>query len=143
MKWHEDINKRIAIGDEAEDEFPEVYACHCGKGTFQFIGTATLPDFTCDHCGQLVDVKNSPRALETKRLPISQIPFNHYANDLIIALRLAPGIWSGCYRSDAIFEGPYPPRHKERGTHWYMISLENWQPLWDILKLRDEDATSS
>lgn len=124
--WHEDPEIREELGDSAEDEFIETFKCHCGKGQFQFIGTEVLPDFTCDYCGQLVDVKTSPKTEKWGNVTISQIPFDNYPDDLIIAVRRSNGVWCMAYKQGLIVDGPHPPTHSSRPTWFYKVALDQF-----------------
>src|SRR5688572_19499078 len=97
-KWHEDANTRKRVGDALENLFAKEVRCHCG-GEFQFIGHRYkgCPDYTCDYCGQLVDVKGSPQAERTGNLAVSAIPWSKYPDELLLATKVK-GQWVGEYK---------------------------------------------
>src|SRR3990167_8521161 len=98
MKWHDDANIRKRGGDAAENLFTAEVACLCG-GQFNFIGELRpgFPDFTCNFCGQLVDVKSSPQAERTGNISVSAIPWDNYPPDVLIVIKIK-GVWIGQFK---------------------------------------------
>jgi len=137
--WHSDFGRRWRVGMEAEREFDRFWRCHCG-GEFvrNDVANPYNPDRRCAKCGQLVDVKTSRSAPSAGFLCISQVPFDNYPNDLIIALRTEGGVWRGVRRADALYDGPFPPAHENKGTWYYKIDMSNFVYLVRILDLRME-----
>jgi hypothetical protein len=85
MAWHDDEKTRKALGDKAEKAFSEKFRCYDG-GQFVFIGNQYpgCPDFTCDTCGRLVEVKISPQMEQTGNIAVSAIPWDEYPDNLLL-----------------------------------------------------------
>jgi hypothetical protein len=126
--WHENAVTRKHGGDQVEHLFTKEVRCHCG-GEFQFIGNLRpgFPDFTCDRCGQLVDVKSSPQAEQTGNLAVSAIPWSHYPCDMLLATKIH-GEWIGEYKLHISVKNPMPysATHRSRATKFHLIS---WKPF--------------
>jgi len=134
--WHSDAERRWRIGRDAESEFDRLWRCHCGgKFAKNDVVNQYDPDRRCIKCGQLVDVKTSLAVLDAGFLCISQKPFDKYPKDLIIALRVDPGIWWGLRRAAAKYTGPFPPAHEDKGTWYYKIDLKSFVFLSELLRL--------
>ena len=140
--WHKDAQQRIIHGNKAETEFDKIWICACGG---RFVKNDNiihhLPDRKCILCGQLVDIKKSDLGFDA--IPISQMPFEQYPPKLIIA------VWSGNYWLGSLREkcqiksGPHPPAHKEKGTPFYLVSLDNFRLLGSFLHRRRCDTNKS
>lgn len=134
-KWHDDANRRKHGGDVAESLFAAQVRCHCG-GRFSFVGNvkAGFPDFTCENCGQLVDVKSSPQSERTGNLSISAIPWQGYPDEMLLVTRIK-GIWLGEYKRHIVVkEQPRQPTHNSRhaylkNTEWYIIPWKNFREI--------------
>lgn len=81
---HHNEAERAAFGQYAETLFKKTWLCHC-FGEFAFIGGSKFSkaDYECVMCGQLVEVK---RATNPTVVNISSIPFDHYPDEIIIAI---------------------------------------------------------
>lgn len=129
--WHESEEARQAVGDLAEREFARRVRCHCG-GAFDYIGNLKFSvDFTCEHCGQLVDVKNS--SPQFTNVTISEVPFNRYSDDTLIVVYGA-GVFTGALRRDihnAIgpFASTHAPGRKFKATRFYKVPNSNFIAL--------------
>jgi len=132
--WHENAVTRKRGGDQAENLFAKEVRCHCG-GHFEFIGSLRpgFPDFTCDYCGQLVDVKSSPQAEQTGNLAVSAIPWSHYSYNTLLVTKIN-GEWIGEYKLYISVKNhsPYQPTHKSRATKFHLISWKPFRPLTEI-----------
>src|SRR3972149_7196801 len=133
MKWHDDADNRKRGGDKAEKSFAESVHCFCG-GEFKFINTFGY-DFTCENCGQLVDVKSSPQAEKTGNIAVSAVPWSKYSDDLLIAIFIH-GEWIGEYKKfiRVINSKPYDPAHHSghktlKNTEFHLISWRQFKPL--------------
>jgi len=131
--WHDDENKRKQHGDELEKLFAKQVRCSCvGKGKFIFIGDRYpgCPDFTCEYCGQLVDVKNSPQAEQTGNISVSAKPWSGYPDQLLLVTKIS-GKWIGEYKRFIHVQNrrPYKPTHAARATEFYLISWKPFQRL--------------
>lgn len=140
MTWHNDPNRRKAMGDSGEDSFAAQCICPCG-GHFDFIGDRRIgfPDFTCDNCGQLVDVKTSEQAERTGNLAVSSIPWDHYPEDMLLATCIN-GKWIAEYKRNIRPKNsrPFDPTHNSQGSHlkntsFYLISWKCFRP-WSKLE---------
>lgn len=133
--WHANADTRKAIGDEVEKAFAQTIACHCG-GHFQFIGDAYpgCPDYTCDNCGQLVDVKSSPQAEQTGNLSVSVVPWGKYPDDLLLVTRI-DGRWIGEYkRNIQPVSKDHAPTHCStntpfKNTRFHLIAWKDFKAL--------------
>jgi len=132
--WHADENKRKAIGDEYEDLFPQQVNCHCG-GAFVFVGNVKrgFPDFTCDNCGQLADVKSSPQSERTGNIAVSQIPWDNYPDDMLLVTNIG-GQWLGAYKRHIdLGSVSRAPTHAQAGrfasTRFYLIGWRQFRSL--------------
>lgn len=121
MPWHDQYAARQRFGEKNEDRFCETFQCWCG-GMFQIIGQIGA-DITCDNCGRLVDVKSTNK--DTGNVALSKTPFEHYPDDLLIAVYVR-GRWKCAYRGGLQIEGPKLPTHSERGTPFYLASLSQF-----------------
>lgn len=134
MRWHDSANIRKRGGDAAESGFAAQVRCHCG-GQFNFIGNlrAGFPDFACDNCEQLVDVKSSPQAERTGNLAVSAIPWSHYPDDMLLAAFIG-GRWIGEYKRDIqpSNQKPYEPTHRDRPTRYHLISWRGFRSLSEL-----------
>jgi len=137
MKWHDSAQYRKSLGDRVENRFAQQVHCHCG-GEFRYIGDAHpgFPDFTCDDCGQLVDVKYSPQARNTGNLSISERPWESYPDDLMIVTMLnesgrSTAEWIGQFKKslNTLLQKPLPATHRSRPTNFYLVSLDSFKPL--------------
>lgn len=136
--WHDNAAVREAVGKTAESDFASSIVCHCG-GRFKFIGDSYpgCPDFTCDICGQLVDVKISPQAERTGNLAVSVIPWRHYPDDLLL-VTIINGRWLGEYKQHIqIVSGDRAPTHASTGTRlkntrFNLISWKTFRTLADL-----------
>lgn len=136
MTWHSDADTRKRIGDEAETAFAKTVICSCG-GRFSRIGDLKpgFPDFTCDNCGQLVDVKASPQSERTGNIAVSAIPWSRYPTDLLLVTRIR-GQWLAQYkRSIAVlnrvpFEPTHNGGHRQYGnTRFHLIAWKDFKPI--------------
>lgn len=135
MVWHDHPEIREAIGTVSENDFSAHIVCICG-GRFKFIGDSYpgCPDFTCDNCGQLVDVKSSPQAQYTGNLSVSVIPWSHYPDDLILATKI-DGEWIGEYkRNIQLVSKDNTPMHQSvhptlKNTRFHLISWAKFKSL--------------
>jgi len=136
MKWHDDANTRARIGNEVEDKFSDAVICSCG-GRFNFIGDSYpgCPDFTCENCGQLVDVKSSPQAERTGNLSVSVVPWSNYPDELLIVMQIA-GRWIGEYKryiqllDSAPQKATHHSQHPKFGnTSFHLIAWKNFRSL--------------
>ena len=134
--WHEDTDERKRIGEQMQDLFQKSVRCSCG-GKFKFIGDlqAGFPDFTCDYCSQLVDVKSSPQAERTGNLSVSAIPWNNYPDDVLLVTRIK-GRWLGEFKRNiaTINAKANEPTHKSqheslKNTQWFLISWRVFSEL--------------
>lgn len=129
--WHESEQARQAIGDRAESEFARRVVCHCG-GRFDYIGNLKFSvDFTCENCGQLVDVKSTDARFPN--VVVSKIPFDKYPDDLLI-VAYAGGEFLGALRGGLTgISGPFEPTHapgaKFNATQFYKIPRYNFVSL--------------
>jgi hypothetical protein len=118
MPWHDDADDRRAHVDEAECAFAAKVRCACG-GRFAIIGDQqpSFPDFTCDGCGQLVDVRISPRAEQTGRLAVPARAWQHYPEDVLLITRVK-GQWIGEFKRFIRAEKarPFEPTINSHGT---------------------------
>ena len=134
IMWHDDPIIRQQIGDQAEKQFPLQVRCHCG-GTFQFVGDrrAGFPDFTCENCGQLVDVKNSPQAERTGNIAVSVQPWEGYHEHMLLVTKVR-GQWIGQYKMFIYFasRGPLEPTHTVRATRFHLIPWKQFMPLKEL-----------
>ena len=137
QSWHENLGKRVDEGTSAEDEFDNIFLCHCG-GVFikNDLHNKYAPDRRCKNCGQLVDVKSPPNILDYEHITISQRPFDKYPPSLIIAVRIISGFWKGIHKKDTIAKGPFDPTHKQKGTRFYKIEKTGFENLWDLLETK-------
>jgi len=130
LPWHEDVDKREQVGRSAEDEFGFFWRCHCGGEFVRHDERPGLPDYSCPECGQIVEVKSAPDAERYGAITLSQIPFDHYAPDVLIAWRPEPGRWLGAYRRELVALGPAKkPTHGDRATWFYRVSISPFVPL--------------
>lgn len=131
MAWHDSFRTRKKIGDVLEQRFPNEVRCSCG-GEFRFIGDTYpgCPDFTCDYCGLLVDVKHSPQAAQTGNLAISSRPWDGYPDDLFIVTDTGKG-WIGQAKShiSTLNRRPLQSTHQKRATTFVLIPLSSFIPL--------------
>ena len=131
MTWHKSFSARKQIGDVLENRFSKEVHCSCG-GAFRFIGDEYpgCPDFTCEYCGLLVDIKYSPQAERTGNLSISSRPWNGYPEDLIIVTSINFG-WVGQVKRliTPLNNRPLQSTHRERATSFVLIPLKNFVPL--------------
>src|SRR3990167_7514514 len=113
MKWHNNADERKRGGDEVEKIFQNKVNCSCG-GAFKFIGDSYpgCPDYTCENCGQLIDVKSSPQAERTGNIAVSIIPYSNYPDDLLL-VTLIKGQWLGEYKMYISQKNlrPFKPTH--------------------------------
>lgn len=131
MKWHANAQTRHKLGTQLEDRFQDEWQCGCG-GDFAFIGDnyPGCPDFTCDNCGLLVDIKYSPQAEKTNNLAISARPWNGYPDDLLIVTSYK-GNWVGQAKKQItpLNTRPFDATHKTRPTKFFLIPLRNFTRL--------------
>jgi hypothetical protein len=128
MAWHDNDKNRKAFGDMAEKRFANQFRCSCG-GQFDFIGDKGpgYPDFTCDNCGRLVEVKFSPQAEQTGNISISAIPWDGYPDDLLV-VTFINGRLIGEEKQNIHIQEPVarePTHHKlgnYKNTRFYLIS---------------------
>ena len=95
--WHENQSKRESIGFMAEAIFQNSWACSCG-GSFvsMYVGKKPgTPDFQCDQCGALVEVKSNTKKRKCDNVSISSIPFDNYPLETILAYHDHDGEWIG------------------------------------------------
>jgi hypothetical protein len=141
LPWHEDENERKRIGQRAERAFPEEWGCSCG-GKFEKIQAPFAPDFKCNKCGQVVDAKGNQDAEKYGWLPVSKIPFEKYSDNTIIAWSPKNKPFIGIRKRDAILHpnGAYPPSHKSKGTWFYLVKIDNFEPLenFGLISLSNE-----
>lgn len=139
MVWHDDAKIRKAMGDELETLFKSDVTCACG-GRFVFIGDALpgSPDFTCNNCGRLVDVKSSPQAEQTGNIAVSAKPWQNYPDDMLLVTRINEA-WIGEFKKFIITRNqrPFEPTHNSRGTHlkntrFYLISWKQFKPICEL-----------
>jgi hypothetical protein len=118
--WHADPAIRRAIGDTVEDQFRQTVRCHCG-GSFAFTGDAYrgAPDYTCENCGLLVDVKASPQSERTGNISVSVRPWDGYPEDLLL-VTLVGERWLAEYKRNIVTTGPFPSTHN--GTSYCLIA---------------------
>jgi len=132
--WHNSAENRHRFGADAEHEFEKWYRCcrtaHCADNMLMRTGhiKAGHPDFSCDYCGQLIDVKNAKK--QNNIVNISQRPFESYGEDTILAVLTRDG-WKGQYRRNAlaINNEVHRPAHYENATSYYRIGLGNFVEL--------------
>jgi hypothetical protein len=141
--WHQNAATRKRGGDRSEKLFARQVCCHCG-GSFRFVGNVRhgFPDFTCENCDQLVDVKSSPQAERTGNLAVSAIPWSHYPDNMLLVTQVN-GVWIGEYKKFISTENqtPYRPTHRARATEFYLISWRNFSRLSDLgYQVSDETA---
>jgi len=131
-RWHDDYGKRKSVGDSAEIEFRKAWLCHCGGRFRKYAPSPGLPDFVCEGCGQMVDVKSG----SPKYPSISQVPFDGYGSNVVLARRFSAGDWRGARKRDLDHHkrGPIPPSHKDRGTFFYRFPPELFKPLSQFLR---------
>ena len=135
MAWHASVENRKAVGDQGERSFAASIICVCG-GHFRFIGDAYpgCPDFTCDTCGQLVDVKSSPQSERTGNLAVSVIPWRHYPDDLLLVTKIN-GRWIGEYkRNIQLVVKDRAPTHNSAdaqfgNTRFHLIAWKDFKAL--------------
>lgn len=138
MVWHDNCDTRKAYGDLAENVFADTCRCSCG-GRFDFIGDKQkgFPDYTCDNCGKLVDVKYSPQAEDTGNIAVSSIPWDHYPDDLLL-VTFIKGKFIGAYKKDiqTINRTPRNPTHFTKGvfgnTQFYLIPWAKFSDLEEL-----------
>lgn len=137
--WHESAERREQLGKELERRFTKTVRCACG-GDFKYIGDMKpgIPDFTCEDCGQLVDVKYSPQAESTGNLSVSAIPWQHYPEDLLLVTRIR-GKWLGEFKRYIEPEPGVPrqPTHhlinrRLGNTQWRLISWRRFRPIAEV-----------
>jgi hypothetical protein len=132
--WHQNASTRKRGGDRAEQRFAKQVRCHCG-GQFRFVGKLRpgFPDFTCENCGQLVDVKSSPQAEQTGNLAVSAIPWSHYPDEMLLVTQIN-GQWIGEYKRYISVQNykPYRPTHAARATEFYLISWKAFHRLAEL-----------
>lgn len=138
--WHEDPNARKRVGDALEKLFPKEVKCYCGKGDFQFIGDSYpgREDYTCDYCGQLVDVKGSPQAERTGNLSVSAVPYSKYAPETLLVTKVK-GQWIGEYKR-LIFVKDATPREsthhsnngKFKNTKYILIPWKQFRNIREL-----------
>ena len=134
-KWHEDARNRKKIGEDSEAVFSMTITCKCG-GRFKYIGKYMGgPDFKCESCGQLVDVKSSPQAEQTGNISVSSVPFSHYTNSTLIAVMIK-STWLGEYKENIHPRNSTPnaPTHSSsdsslKDTSWYLVSWRSFKTL--------------
>jgi len=135
--WHNDFEARKAIGDKAEAEFQRTFLCQCG-GRFvrNDVAYRSAPDFRCERCGQLVDVK-SPPGKWNGVLNISERPYQNYAPDLIIAVHIGKQ-WKGIRRINTTAEGPFASAHgnSAHATRFYRVRGK-FQPADEFFRLQN------
>jgi hypothetical protein len=134
--WHEDIIKRIEKGKVAQTEFELYWLCGCGGvfgGKFIRISNNHDPDYKCELCGRLVEVKAS-KLRDDLTIAISKIPFDKMNAETTIVWRYDIDKWSGILRKNArIFGGPFPPTHSgPHSTDWYTIDTMNFVSLGSL-----------
>jgi hypothetical protein len=80
----------------------------------------------------MVDVKSG----NPRHPSVSQIPFDGYADDVIIARKFGAGVWRGARKRDVnrYKSGPIPPSHNERGTFFYRFLPKLFRPLSEFLR---------
>ena len=136
--WHDDAKAREKVGKDAEREFENEVKCSCG-GKFDFIGDryAGCPDYTCEICGQLVDVKSSPQAEQTGNLAVSVIPWGKYPDELLLVTRIR-GTWIGEYKQNiSIVSSNNSPTHNStntpyKNTSFHLISWKKFKKLQSL-----------
>lgn len=140
MAWHDKEKARTIKGQDAELLFDRTWECRCG-GVF-IKNDAVIhyqPDRRCKSCGQLIDIKHIGYTFDA--FPVSQVPFDKYPPGLIITVWTG-GYWLGSTRKDCrIKSGPHLPAHKERGTSFYLILLDNFRLLEFFLHRKSEAGT--
>ena len=142
MAWHSDQSKRQAVGINAEVVFQRDFICKCG-GSFDAYYKEKKPgspDFKCLKCGQLVEVKTSKKGRKYNAITISQVPFDNYDENVIIAWLDEFGTWEGVYRKNAVTVGGVrEPAHKEKGTRYYVVRTSNFFPLDSVLRNKEQE----
>lgn len=147
MRWHDSSITRKKLGDAAEQEFARVHVCSCG-GHFSFIGDvrAGFPDFTCDHCGRLVDVKSSPQSEKTGNISVSAIPWQRYPEDMLLVTCIGDR-WIGEYKRNIHISTPArEPTHDRNigpygNTRWYLIPWRDFRDLEQFGIIRSDSNT--
>lgn len=131
MTWHDDVKTRASFGERAEAQFKRDVRCHCG-GAFAFIGDRYpgCPDFTCEKCGQLVDIKYSPQVERTNNIAVSAIPWSRYPDDLLL-VTFYRGKWVTAYKRDIITinDDPFAPTHRIKATRFHLIACKQLRPI--------------
>lgn len=129
MAWHSNPKTRKAIGDAAEQLFAQQVRCSCG-GQFDFVGDRGpgFPDFTCDYCGQLADVKASPQSEKTGNIAVSAIPWERYPDDMLL-VTLIRGRWLAEYKRNITLSNSRPRASTHSGTDFHLVA---WAQLRDI-----------
>ena len=129
-KWHLSYQARKRYGEQMEKKFQAEVRCHC-SGAFSAIGLLRpgFPDFTCENCGQLVDVKASPQSEQTGNLAVSATPWKNYPDDVLLVTYWR-GQWHGQYKrylqpSSAL----HRPTHAERPTRFVLLACMRLRPL--------------
>lgn len=127
--WHSDPNNRKSIGDNAERLFQKHVRCLCG-GEFDFVGDRGpgFPDFTCDYCGVLADVKSSPQSEKTGNIAVSAIPWENYPDDVLL-VTLIKGQWLTEYKRNIQVLNRTPFESTHSGTKFHLVA---WKQFRDI-----------
>lgn len=130
---HKSAEERKRHGDLAEREFLQDWLCRCGGSFERADSRAGLPDFRCRDCGLRVDVKvqfSSPSP------SISQIPFDGYPDNLVVARQTGPGHWTGAEKRTLMRckSGLFPATHSERATWFYRFPASAFKPLDTLLR---------
>lgn len=134
-KWHENADERKKFGDKSEALFVDMVACRCGGKFARYDNLMGQPDFKCESCGQLVDVKGSPIAGGTGNITVSARPWNNYTDRTLIAAMIDCR-WLGEYKKNIHTTNSLPnaPTHSSthtalKNTSWYYVSISNFKAL--------------
>jgi hypothetical protein len=129
--WHDNAKTRKEIGDELEQQFEKQVRCHCG-GRFSFIGDRYkgCPDFTCESCGQLADVKTSPQAIKTGNIAVSARPWAGYPDEMLLVTNI-DGKWIGQYKRFIVVKNsrPFESTHRTQATSFHLIAWSQFRSL--------------
>lgn len=134
-KWDENAEARKKIGDESEIVFTNMVACKCGGKFTRYANTPGQPDFRCESCGQLVDVKSSPVTNQTGNITVSARPWHNYTDSTLVAA-MVDYKWLGNYKKNISVTNPAPyvPAHSStntvlKNTPWYKITCSQLKTL--------------
>lgn len=132
MTWHYNPKTRKAIGDHAEMLFEKQVRCSCG-GQFSFIGDSYpgCPDYTCEYCGQLADVKSSPQSDKTGNIAVSAIPWENYPDDLLLAT-IVNGQWVAEYKRNIRVSNQRPFDSTHSGTKFHLVACRQFRSISEL-----------